>query len=131
MARFLNFIKEYELIIFTCVLTIAIFLFLYFEYSKVDNDGIITVAKVIRYEAAADGSELHIEIYFKQKIYKTSLNQTCQFECIGKYFFIKISTEHPTEFPIFYDDKIVPDCIIKKVKYFNGWKKAPTCDDLN
>lgn len=89
--------------------------------------GVITVAKVTDYQGAESGSDLFIDIYFHDKIYKTRLGYGCGSNCIGKFFFIKIKMETPASYPIFYGDKPVPDCIIQNVKYFKGWSDFPTC----
>lgn len=51
-------------------------------------------------------------------------------DCIGNYYFVKVKTDDPIDYPIFYDDKKVPDCIISNVKYFRGWKSFPDCNNF-
>jgi len=93
------------------------------------KSGVITVAQVTNYEGAESGSDLYIDIHYKGKIYKTTLGYGCRSGCIGKFFFIKIKKNKPTSYPIFYGDKVVPDCIVHNISYYKGWNYIPTCDN--
>jgi len=131
VSQCLHFINEYDQVIFIIILLIGLVFFVRFKISKVDKDGIITISKVIRYEGAEAGSDLYIEIYLENKTYVTSINQECQYDCIGNYFFVRVSKNQPTEYPIFYGNRMVPKCILDKIKYFEGWTNFPTCDSMN
>jgi hypothetical protein len=94
-----------------------------------EKNGIVTVAKVIEYEAHEQGSSTLIHIYLGNKIIPTHVTPDCYY-CEGKYYFIKVLKDDPENTPLFYEDKPVPDCIIENVKYFEGWNDFPTCDSL-
>jgi hypothetical protein len=124
----LNFISNYIEIIGTVFIVFLLFLFLWYKEGDVNKNGIITIAKVIDWNASGDGSALSIEIYFREKIYKTTLNISCEGNCVGNYYFIKINKDNPTDYPIFYEDKKVPDCILlQNSDYLNGWFDFPSC----
>lgn len=93
------------------------------------EQGVIIVAKVLRLEGAESGSDLYIEIYLKGKTYYTSVDQECQSDCIGNYFFIRVMTCNPVDYPILYGHQQVPDCKLKNVKEFDGWKNIPDCNN--
>jgi hypothetical protein len=114
------------IIIFLAIL-VLIWLFVKNQMETTEAVGVITVAKVTNYEGAESGSDLFIDIYYHDKIYKTRLGFGCGSNCVGNFFFIKIKTTEPTSYPIFYGDKAVPDCIIQNVKYYKGWQEFPTC----
>lgn len=130
IKRFLFLVSEYDQVICAIFVFIVIILFVRHKYNQVDEQGIITVAKVLRYEGAVSGSDLYIQIFLKDTSYITSINHECGFDCIGNYFFIKVSKDNPTKYPIFYSDRKVPECILKKITFFKGWKKIPTCESF-
>ena len=129
MKKFFHFIKEYDQIIFAILLVIGLFLFVRIRIANVEKDGVITIAKVIRYECAESGSDLYIKIYLQNKTYVTSVNQECQSDCIGNYFFVKVSRKNPKNYPIFYGNRVVPKCILDKAKDFAGWPNFPVCEN--
>ena len=120
------FIKKHETACITILVCICLFLFVRSQINQTKNDGIYTVAKVIKYEAAESGSDFHIDIYLDGKTYSTTVDQRCQSSCVGNYFFVKVRRDDPTVYPIFYGTKQVPDCIIQNVKSFKGWRSIPT-----
>jgi hypothetical protein len=91
-----------------------------------EKNGVVTVAKVI--ESAGEG-DVRIHIYYKGKIISDVVNINCYF-CLGGYYFAKVRKDDPENYPLFYEEKPVPDCIIEHVKYFEGWNDFPTCDSL-
>lgn len=129
--KFLSFFSKYLEIIGTIFIVVVLVLFLFYKNRKVNESGIVTIAKVIDWNASGDGSNLSIEIYFQEKVYNATLNLSCQGNCVGNYYFIKINKDNPTDYPIFYSDKKVPDCILKKSSQYNGWLDFPTCDSVN
>lgn len=86
MKKFFHFIKEDDQIIFAILLVIGLFFFVRIRIANFEKDGVITIAKVIRYECAESGSDLYIKIYLQNKTYVTSVNQECQSDCIRNYF---------------------------------------------
>ena len=98
-----------------------------FAWKDVVDKGVITVAKVLRYESGEYGSDLSLEVYVGDKKFTTTVDQDCD-ECVGRYYFVKILKEDPLRYPLIYTDDPVPDCILSKVKYFDGWKDIPECD---
>jgi hypothetical protein len=129
MKKIFNIFDEFSEIIVTLIIVFVIFFFVFNKRKEVDSMGIITIAKVNRWESAESGSSLYISIYFEDKKYTTILNKSCESYCIGNYYFIKINKDSPTDYPIFYEDEKVPDCITHNIKYFTGWKQIPTCDN--
>jgi hypothetical protein len=129
VKKIVKIFDEYSEVIVALIVVVAIFIFVFYKRQKVDSIGIITVAKVNQWESAESGSSLYISIYFEDKKYNTTLNMSCESYCIGNYYFIKINKNSPTDYPIFYEHKKVPDCIINSIKYFKGWKQIPTCDN--
>jgi hypothetical protein len=126
--KLLSFISNYLEIIGTLFILFVIILFLWFKERKVNNSGVITIAKVIDLNMSGDGSDLSIEIYFHKKVYKTSLNIICTGNCVGKYYFIKVNKDDPTDYPIFYEEKEVPQCILLNYSdQSNGWIDFPLC----
>lgn len=128
MLKLISFVKNHSEAIGAMVILIGISFFVRFKVSQTNKYGIITVAKATRYEGAESGSDLYIDIYLEGKIYKTSVDQGCQYNCVGNYFFVKVLKNDPSGYVTFYGDKQVPDCIIKNVTYFKGWQDIPTCE---
>jgi hypothetical protein len=131
MKRIIRFLDQYDQVIGVIIIVLLVFLFLYWKTGAVNNEGIITVAKVLRHEGAESGSELYIEIYLDDKKYITSVGQDCQQDCIGNYFFVKVMRNDPTDYPILYGHAPVPACIITNVKIFKGWSKIPDCSNYS
>jgi len=129
MQRIISFIKKYEQPIGAIVIFIGIVIFVGYKMTNTKTHGLVTIAKVLRYEPAESGSELFIEIYFMNKKYVTSIGQEFQPGSFGRFFFIKIDPKQPENYPIFYADRPVPRCIIDSVKYFRGWLDFPTCEN--
>lgn len=129
MKKVVIFFSNHSQSIFFIFILVGIFFFVRNKVNKTKKEGIITVAKVIRFEGAESGSNLYVDIFFKDKIYSTSLGDGCRADCVSKYFFIKISEDSPTDYAVLYGDKPVPSCIIENVKHFNGWKDFPDCSN--
>jgi hypothetical protein len=117
----------YSEIIAIIIAIVVIVFFVRHKISDVNANGVITVAKILRYEGAESGSNLYIEIYLEDRKITTSINKPCPPSCIGSYYFVKVKANDPVDYPIFYDDKQVPDCIVANVKYFKGWNYFPDC----
>jgi hypothetical protein len=116
-------------IVITILITIFLFLFLFYKEEHVKKEGVITIAKVLRWEASGDSYALYIETYFRGKKYPMTLNLGCGGNCEGQYFFISIDTDSPNDYPLLHLDKKVPDCILSVEKDFNGWKDFPACNN--
>lgn len=127
MKRVKDYIRNHAELIFVLIVVAGIFLFVHFKQRNVKNEGVITVAKVTNYEGAESGSDLFIEIYLDNKIYSTRIGYGCGINCIGKFFFVKVNKNNPKDYPIFYGDKQVPDCILRSVKVYEGWEDFPQC----
>jgi len=120
--------EEYRGIIGFIAIGLLIACFILVKRSEMRKHGIITVAKVIEYEAAESGSSLRIQVYLKDKVITAYVANECYF-CAGKYYFVKVLKDDPTNYPIIYMEKPVPDCIIENVKYYKGWDDFPTCNN--
>ena len=95
---------------------------------QIDKHGVITVAKIEKFEAAEQGGNLSITIFFNGRSYKTVVDAIC-ISCKQKFYFIKVHPTNPTSDPIFYEDKPVPPCILNAPLPKQGWKEIPadTC----
>ncbi len=93
-----------------------------------EEHGVITIARVDKFEGAEQGADLKVTVFYNGKEYKSTLNRFCR-GCIGNYYYIKIiPTDPSTPAAELYEDKPVPYCYIGNVP-FEGWKKIPkdTC----
>lgn len=94
--------------------------------NRTKRKGVITIANVTGNQVSASGYFLYLDIHFRGKVYKTSIDKACS-SCVGKYFFVKIDPDAITNFPILYENVIVPSCIIDSQQDYNGWDSLPTC----
>jgi hypothetical protein len=122
------FLQNNSKIIFAIIVVLFLVFYSINRTNHTDKHGLITVAKVMKYEPAESGSSLEINIYLKDKVISTSVSTGCYF-CVGKFFFIKVLKDDPKSYPLLILDKPVPDCIIEKVQYFKGWDSIPSCDN--
>lgn len=128
MKGIIQYCRKYIEIILVCMMALTIFVFVYFREARVNKHGVFTIAKVLRYETSESGSFLYFEIYLGDKRILTSVDQDCN-NCIGNYYFVKVSKDNPDQYPILFNDRPVPECIITGVKYFKGWEKIPNCNE--
>lgn len=112
--------------IVVCLLILSIILYDVYETKKIERDGIITIAKVDKYETNVSGGDMHISIFYKQKEYKSVINTIC-IKCTGKYYFVKILDQDPGKNVILLDNIIVPQCLLSKPIPYDGWKEIPKC----
>lgn len=89
MKKITDFLDRYARELGACVIIIGIFLFVGYKMNHTRRYGLITVARVVRYEGAVSGSDLYIDIYVRNTVYRTSVGQDCQYDCIGNFFFTK------------------------------------------
>ena len=123
-----SFLRNNQAIIITLVVITILYFFVSYRIRKVEQKGIFTIAKVTSFQGAASGSFLYLDIYYRDKIYKSSIDKYCN-SCIGKYFYVKMDTTDIARFISFYEDKQVPNCILKKYSYYPGWASIPFCDN--
>jgi hypothetical protein len=126
--RYRTFLHNYWEVVLAFLAILIIYYYIKKKGDYTDNNGIITVAKVVRQEVAESGSSLHINIYLRDKIIPASVGNDC-YNCIDKFFFVKVRKDIPANYPILYTEKPVPNCIIKSVQYFKGWDDFPTCSN--
>jgi hypothetical protein len=123
--------QPYKKVKFWIVIALVVLLIAYSLYRKheLEREGVITIARVDKFESAEQGGDLYITIFFKNQEYKTIVDGICN-SCNGNFYYIKIFPDKPTESPRFYQQKPVPDCILSKQDTYNGWEKIPTdtCD---
>ncbi|HKC36525.1 MAG TPA: hypothetical protein VKB95_10705 [Chitinophagaceae bacterium] len=125
--RFIDFIEKYGKAILV-IFIVAIMAILGINHrNNVNRDGRITIAKVIDFQGASSGVNVHIIIYYGQKEYRKTVDVECN-DCVGNYFFVKILPEDPQGYVIFYDRKQVPECILTKPIPPNGWDRIPQCE---
>jgi hypothetical protein len=122
------FLSYGKLILFTIAI-VFIVIYAKKKTAHTEKNGVITVAKILKYEPAESGSSLKINIYLKDKVITTSVGTGCYF-CVGGYYFIKVIKDDPASYPLLLLDKPVPDCIIENIKYYQGWDSFPTCYDI-
>jgi hypothetical protein len=96
------------------------------RFRNVEKNGVITICKIDRYEAASDGSDTYCTLFFNDTTYSVIIG-TGSKNMVGKYFFAKILADQPQYEIIVYDDKEVPDCLLKNKLPKKGWNKIPTC----
>jgi len=123
-----SFLEQYRGLIGFIAIGLLVVCWMLVKKSEMRKYGVITVAQVIKYEAAESGSMLRIHVYLKDKVITAYASNDCYF-CIGGYYFVKVMKDDPDDYPILYIDKPVPDCIIKNVKYYKGWNDFPTCSN--
>ncbi len=116
-----------ETAIAAIVIIIALFFYVGYRSNKTKTDGVYTIAKVTGFKGAASGSFTYLDIYYQNKIYQTSIDELCN-QCMGKYYFVKVNLKNISQFPHFYSEKAVPECILDTIKYYPGWKQIPDCD---
>ena len=97
------------------------------QRDKFKKYGTITIAQVIKSEGAAEGNNLHLAVLFRGERIEMIANAMCR-RCDGKYFFVKILRNDPSQSVIFYDDKLVPECILRQPLPQEGWKEIPNCE---
>jgi len=93
----------------------------------IKSKGVITIARVEYFKGASDGSDLHINVYYNGTTYKNVIDEFCR--CNGKFFFVKIEKNNPEGYIIFYKDKPVPDCILKRPIPITGWSDFTVCSE--
>ena len=116
-----------ELVAVVLIVSLVI-AYIAYEKNKINKHGVFAIAKVLRYEGAASGGSLYIEIYLGGKTYNATVGNAC-FRCTGDYYFVKVLKKDPSDNVIFYDESRVLDCIFTKPIPKDGWKKFPVCDD--
>ena len=108
------------------IIVITIFIFVSRKYHKIENEGRITIARVLKREKYASGGSLTIEIHFLGKIYRTKTGSFCMY-CINKYLFVRVLAADPARNVIVYDTQFVPDCILDRPLPDSGWVEIPHC----
>lgn len=129
MKRFVAVLNKYDQVIGGCIILIGITGYVIYKVNNTKNNGVLTIAKVTGYESSESGSDLYIDIFWQDTVYKTSVDQACERDCIGNFFFVEIIENNPLNYPIFYGDRQVPACIVNNVKCFKGWKSFPDCNN--
>lgn len=127
--RIMQFLGEHDQAIGTVLIVAVLFIVSYYKNKQVKEEGIFTIAKLIRFVGAESGSSLYIDIYLNNKVYHTSVNEDFEKGGIGKFYFIKVLKNAPTDYPILYGYKQVPSCILENVKDYKGWNRIPDCDN--
>ena len=123
-----NYINNNRSLIFGVFVISMFVIYSLFRKYQLDSHGVITIAKVVRYENAESGDNLWVKVYYNGQIYETMSGSSC-YSCIGQFFFVRIVKGDPTGVVILYNDNPVPDCILQKPLPVDGWKEIPTCDD--
>lgn len=127
MKSLIKYISNHLEVVVTLFIVAGIFLYVQFRQASVNDKGVITIAKVTNYEGAESGSVLYIDIYLNDKVYSTTIGYGCNLECIGKYFFVRVDKDKPKDYPFFYGEKEVPECILRSDKKYAGWSDFPKC----
>jgi hypothetical protein len=99
----------------------------YYFYGKklMKKNGVYTIAKVISWKSAEQGSDLYFEIYYNGKVYKSKDGGGYPYT-IGKFYYIKVLSDNPSQFEDLYGE--VPKCILKRPLPKKGWKEIPKCN---
>ena len=118
--------SKYKKLIFTLLIVLLIIGFGFYKITQINKYGVFTVARVLKYESAASGGDLYIEIYFQGKVINATVGNACA-KCIGKYYFVKVLKETPSKHVIFFNESPVPDCILRNGIPKDGWKEFPIC----
>ncbi len=112
----------------TLLIIILIVLYIDFYQDKVNEDGIISIGKVVEYSSRKSGASYRVKLYYKDKVSDVFVSDAyCDRSCIGNFFFIKFLESSPSKYPTLYKDKPVPECILMNVKYYEGWDYFPDC----
>lgn len=130
MNKIIEFVQKYATALGFFVVLVCVYLYVSNKISNVDKNGVVTVAKVLKWEPAEQGSDLYIEIYLEDAKVVADIDQDCPADCVGNYFFVKVNRRKLDDYPIFYGDKPVPKCILDSVKVFHGWNSVPDCDNF-
>lgn len=121
-----EFIKRNSLIVGTVIMILLLLTYIILKEQDIKSNGVFTIAKVTKYEGDADGSSLYLNIYINGAIVQQVVNQGCEGNCVGKYYFVKVLLDDPSHVTL-YGDKNVPDCILSNSIPNNGWKEIPEC----
>lgn len=119
--------NKINLLIGLTMIGLAVCYSLYTKYQR-DKQGLITAARIDKFEAAEQGGDLYITIFFRGRQYPAIVNALCTSCSRRKLYFVKIFPNDPAGNPLFFEDKPVPDCISSREKYFGGWKAFPSCE---
>jgi len=86
--RFIDFIEKYWKAVLVIFVMAIMAIFGINRRNNVNRDGRITIAKVIDFQGAGSGVNVHTVIYYGQKEYKKTVDIECN-ECVGNYFLSK------------------------------------------
>lgn len=124
MSKLIRYLKFNSSFTIGVLMLLLVIVYIVYTQYMLKEHGAITIAKVEKFESAEQGINLYITIYFRGRKYESMVDAAC-FKCEGKYFYIKIIDQNPSEAPHLYDDKPVPTCILEKPLPFNGWNEIP------
>lgn len=93
------FFLTYGKLIFTLIAVACLVIYAIKKSDHTEKHGIITVAKVLRYEAAESGGSLVLDVYLRNKVIEISAGTSCYF-CVGGYYFVKVLEDDPGSFPV-------------------------------
>lgn len=121
-----NFINSNREGIGVIVIILIITTYCFYIQNERAESGVITIARVERFEGSEQGVDLYITIFFEDKKYSASVDVFCK-GCEGKFFFVKILKNSPNKYVEFYKSNLVPECILKLPLPSEGWKEIPKC----
>jgi hypothetical protein len=129
MKKLLTYLRANPGFAIGMVMLMAVGLYIGYRQVMLVKHGVITIARVDRFESAEQGINLYITVYFRGKQYKSMIDAAC-YGCEGKYFFILIDSTRPELGGKLYENKVVPLCVFSNKVPLNGWKEIPEslCD---
>ena len=81
--------KKYDEVFITLGILLLIVLFVVYKKKDTGKRGVITVAKITRYEPGESGGSLFADVYIDERIVEVLVNETCSNLKLGRYYFAK------------------------------------------
>src|SRR5206468_10962482 len=118
MKRIQKYFINNKPLLFGLLLIMAVLCVGLYRNYRLSNYGIITVARVDKFEGAEQGVNVHITIFFQEKQFNCVVDSWC-LRCEGKFYFIKIDKENPRSCGRvhLYENKAVSECLLRNIPY--------------
>ncbi|TAH05419.1 MAG: hypothetical protein EAZ16_02385 [Sphingobacteriales bacterium] len=105
---------------------LAIWAYQVFIRDKIEDAGKCLKCVILKSEGRKGGITTTVQYKYKGVVYLNTLSTKSKLD-IGKEYFIKILPGNP-EAIIFFEEILIPDCLVGIESPSEGWKVIPSCN---